>query len=112
MPGSLRWREMTASLRSPRDDIERCAMVIEITVGATRERAKFSVRNLPTTLRSRSSQLDRDRCDPELADARRASGLSALRRIVLDPEALTRVEARGDAMRSIVVYTSGWASMP
>jgi hypothetical protein len=88
------------------------AMVIEITVGATRERLTFSARKLPTTLRSRSSRLDRDRSDPEVADARRPSELSVRRRIVLDPEALTRVEARGDAMRSVVVYTSGWASVP
>jgi hypothetical protein len=73
---------------------------------------KTSVHHRSTTLRSRSSPLDRDRSDPELADARRVSELSVHRRIVLDPEALTRVEARGDAMRSVVVYTSGWASVP
>jgi hypothetical protein len=88
------------------------AMVIEITVGVTRELVKFSVRDRSTTLRSRSSRIDRERCDRDTSDARRVSELSAHRRIAVDPQALARVEAPGDAMRSIVVYTSGWASVP
>jgi len=43
---------------------------------------------------------------------RGASELSARRGIAVDPDALLRVDARGDAMPSIVVYTSGWASVP
>ena len=30
----------------------------------------------------------------------------------MDPDALGRVDARGDAKPSIVVFTSGWASVP
>ena len=85
-------------------------MVIEITQAAACACSKFSAHDRSTTLRCRSSRIDRDRSDRDVGDARGPSGLSAHRRIVVDPEALTRVEAPGDAMRSIVVYTSGWAS--